>query len=77
MYGGKSIQTNRETAKSGAFARLTGELEKLRSPDPGGYDPYNSSGRFRQLKPDTDVVRALEMPMVGIVPSAIDPKPGA
>lgn len=60
MHGGKTTPTNRESAKSGALVRLTGELKKLRSPDPGGYDPYNNSGRFRQLEPDTDVVAAIE-----------------
>jgi len=77
MRRGKSTQSNWEVAKSGALARLTGELEKLRSSDPDGYDPYNSSGRFRQIELDTDIVPALEMPVVGVVPSASDPKRGA
>jgi len=77
MHGGKTTQSNWEVAKSGALARLTGELEKLRSSDPEGYDPYNSSGRFRQLEPDTGVVPVLDMPVSGVTSSASHPQRGA
>ncbi len=77
MHGGKTIQTNRENANSGALARLTGELKKLRSSDPGGYDPYNSSVRFRHLEPDTDVVPILDVPQAGAALAVIDPQRGA
>lgn len=53
MHGGAAVEMKQETAKTGVLARLTGELAKLRADDPGGYDPYNNSGRLLQSEPDT------------------------
>lgn len=50
MRAGETNQRLSAPASSGALAGPGGELELLQPEDAGGYDPYNSSGRFPRLE---------------------------
>ncbi len=50
MRAGETNQRLLAAASCGALAGPGGELELLQPEDAGGYDPYNSSGRFPCLQ---------------------------